>query len=306
MSETTLNAFVTGPLTSSQERPLLCLEVNPPKGANLSPIINRLSGKIDGLDLFNVTDCALAKIRASSLPVASLLKREFNIEPLVNLSCRDRNALALQADLLSGWMLGVRSVIALTGDAMTIGDLPENKAVFEMNSIGLLGLINKLNKGSDIIDKPLNGNTDFTCGVVLNPNARNAGAEIKRLRKKIAAGAQYALTQPVFDIETATSFFADPFFSDTTEKQIPILLGLLPFKSHDSVRHIAEIPGIRIAEGVLAEVNALPQSALADWSVKRSMEIATSLRERVRGFHVISGSTPNLALELLTGLQAWR
>src|SRR5689334_4471947 len=120
--------------SAGQGIPFLCLEVNPPRGTDLTAIFQRLDGNIDGIDFLNVTDSALARMKCGALPFASLLKQRYGIEPLVNLACRDRNIIALQSDLLGGWILGVRSVVALTGDAVTVGDLPETKGVFEVNS----------------------------------------------------------------------------------------------------------------------------------------------------------------------------
>ena len=115
----------------------VCFEVNPPKGTDLSKIFDRLANRVDGIDFFNITDNALARMKMAALPFASLIKERFRIEPLVNVTCRDRNSIALQSDLLAGYALGVRSVVALTGDAISVGDNVQAKAVFEMNSVGL-------------------------------------------------------------------------------------------------------------------------------------------------------------------------
>lgn len=245
-----------------------------------------------------MTDSALARMRCSPLPFGGVLKNRLGVEPLVNISCRDRNVIALQADLLAGWMQGVRSVVALTGDAITVGDMPESKGVFEINSVGLLGVIQRLNSGFDMAGKPLHGNTDYRCGAVINPNARNPAAEIKRFRKKIDAGAEYALSQPIFDVETALNFFADPFFSASDVKRIPIMVGLLAFKSKSSAVAMSSIPGIKVADAVALEIQNLKESDVPSWSIKRCLELATSLQERVAGFHVISGAAPSLALDL--------
>ena len=177
-------------LLSSGEKPLLSLEVNPPHGVEFESILQRLEGRLEGVDLFNVTDSALARMRFAAIPFASLLKNRFGLEPLVNISCRDRNLIAIQGDLLAAWALGIRSVVALTGDAVSVGDSPERKGVFEVNSVGLLKVIAKLNSGYDLAEKPLSGGTAFVPGVVVNPNAKNAAAELRRLDKKREAGAQ--------------------------------------------------------------------------------------------------------------------
>lgn len=279
---------------SGRQRSLLCIEVNPPKGADLDPIYRRLDGaNLAGIDFFNVTDSALAKMRFAPLPFASLLKQRYSIEPLVNISCRDRNLIALQSDLLAGWAMGVRSVVALTGDAMTIGDLPEGKGVFEVNSLGLLQALRTLNAGKDLAGHALHGNTGYVPGSVVNPNAKNVAAEIKRLTRKREAGARYALSQPVYDIEAALHFFraAEPV-------GVPILVGLLPFKSSKSLVGIGQIPGIRFPEHFSALVASKGEDDLSEFSLAHSFDLAKGLRPHVAGYHVISGATPKLALEL--------
>lgn len=274
-------------------RPVVCLEVNPPRGSNLEPIVERLATQLAGIDFLNVTDSALAKMKMAALPFAAILKQRCSIEPLVNLSCRDRNVLALQADLLAAWTMGVRSVVALTGDAMTVGDSPERKGVFELNSVGLLGLIGALNSGKDLEGHELDGKTDFTRGCVVNPNARNMQVELKRLARKKDAGACYALSQPVFDINVAEAFFVA-----AKAVGMPILVGLMPWKSAKLGLGLAKVPGIRLPDELIREFEAAGGADLSDSSIERCLSMARRLRPHVRGFHVISGATPKLALRL--------
>jgi 5,10-methylenetetrahydrofolate reductase len=279
-------------------RPLLCLEINPPRGVDVEEIFRRLEG-IRGVDFFNVTDSALAKMRLAALPFASILKKRFGIEPLVNVSCRDRNLIALQGDLLAGWALGIRSVVALTGDAVTIGDSPERKGVFEVNSIGLLAAISTLNGGRDLVGNELTGAPGYVPGVVVNPNARNRGAEIKRLRRKFEAGAQYALSQPVFDEASSVEFF-----KEASAVGIPILMGLMALKSGRSVAGLAKVPGIKVSEAIEQLVRDDPERDLADFSVHHCLNLAELNMPYVAGFHVVSGATPKLALRLTGELAA--
>jgi 5,10-methylenetetrahydrofolate reductase len=280
-------------------RPLICLEVNPPRGVDVEAILERIEGKLEGIDLLNITDCALARMKLAGIPFASILKRRLGKEVVVNLSCRDRNLIALQADLLAAWALEVRSIVALTGDAMTIGDYPEGKAVFEVNSIGLLNLIKTLNGGKDFSGNELRGAPAITPGVVVNPNARNVAVELKRLKRKKDAGAQYALSQPVFDLEAARAFL--------TEAQavgVPILLGLLALKSVKAAESISQVPGIRMSEELLTQVRGLGEGDLSDFFVTHALMLAGELAPLVHGFHVISGTAPLLALRLARELVA--
>lgn len=280
-------------------RPLVCLEVNPPRGTDTESIITRLQEGLSGIDFVNVTDSALARMKMAAIPFAATIKQRLQIEALVNVSCRDRNLIALQADLLAGWALGVRSVVALTGDAVTIGDSPDRKGVFEVNSVGLLQAIAQLNQGRDLAGNELKGTPRFVPGVVANPNARNLPAEIRRLRKKRDAGACYVLTQPVFDVAVA-----EQFIEAAGEVEIPILLGLLPLKNAQAAERISKVPGIRVSDGVMRHILAKGQGDLSEFFLSHCLEIADRTKGLVRGFHVVSGVTPLLALTLAQRLGA--
>lgn len=285
-------------------RPLLCLEVNPPRGTDVAAVIDRCS-QLRGVDCVNVTDSALAKMRLSALTFASIFKQQTGIEPLVNVSCRDRNVIALQSELLGAWAVGVRSIVALTGDAVTVGDLPDAKGVFELNSIGLLQLVSTLNQGRDLAGVELKGYPRFIPGVVVNPNARNRDAELRRLERKRQAGATYALSQPVFDVEQARAFF-----QAASSLGVQLMVGLMPFRSARAFEAIAKVPGIKIGEELVARVRVLPEAEVAAFSCTVAEEVAEQVRPFVRGFHVVSGGSPLLALDLCERLasriQQWR
>jgi homocysteine S-methyltransferase len=237
-------------------------------------------------------------MRLSPLPFASILKERFGIEPLVNISCRDRNLIALQGDLLAGWAAGIRSVIALTGDAVTIGDAPETKGVFEVNSVGLLGVIAKLNSGTDWVGNPLKGAPGYVAGVVVNPNARNPAAEVKRLLRKVEAGAKYALSQPVFDLEASRSFF-----TQAQAAQIPILMGLMAVRSKAAVSGLENIPGIKVPEVIKQRAaEASEEEDLSEFFIQHAIHLAKGNKGVVAGYHVISGTTPKLGMTLLGAL----
>ena len=273
---------------------MLCFEVNPPRGTDVCHIFARLDGKLDDVNFLNVTDSALARMKLAALPFGSMLKARFGIEPLVNLSCRDRNLLALQADLLAGWALGVRSIVALTGDAMTIGDSPERKGVFEVNSIGLLHAIIALNSGRDLAGNELKGRPDYFPGVVVNPNVRNPAAELKRLLRKKENGARYALSQPVYDEALAVAFLKEA-------KQIgmPVFVGLLPLKNAKAALAINKVPGLRLPDDLVAKMNLAGDEDLGSFFIDYCLKIAEACRPHVCGFHIVSGATPLLALQLL-------
>ena len=284
-------------VTLDPAHPLLCLEVNPPRGVELKTTFERLEGKLYGVDFFNVTDSALARMRISPLPFASLLKQRFNIEPFVNISCRDRNLIALQADILAGWATGVRSIVALTGDAVTIGDSPDTKGVFEVNSVGLLNVIHTLNAGKDLAGNELKGAPAYFPGVVVNPNAKNPNVEIKRLLKKKEAGARYALSQPVFSEKGSLKFFRE-----AKKIGMPIFMGLLALKTVKAAKSITNVPGVKLSEELAALIEKEPEKDLTSYSMDLCLRLAKQNREFVCGYHVVSGTTPKLALELTAQL----
>ena len=281
------------------DRPLLCVEINPPRGTDISTVFDRYA-LVKGIDFVNITDNALAKMKLSGLAFASVIKSRLGLEPLVNLSCRDRNVIGLQSELLGAWVLGVRSVVALTGDAVTVGDMPDAKGVFEVNSIGLLNIISTLNGGKDLVGSELKGHPSYVPGVVVNPNARNINAEIKRLARKKEAGGVYALSQPVFDAEQAKTFF-----QAASEVGIDLFVGLLPFKTRHSFEGISKVPGIRIPDSVAQRVVTAAPERVAQLSLEVAMEVAEAARPHVRGFHVVSGGSPLLALDLCKKLSDW-
>jgi 5,10-methylenetetrahydrofolate reductase len=282
-------------------KPLICLEVNPPRGTDLEHVYARLDGRLGGIDFFNVTDCALARMRLAAIPFGSVLKNRYHIEPLVNVSCRDRNLIAIQADLLAGWVTGVRSIVALTGDAVSVGDSPERKGVFEVNSLGLLHALQTLNSGADLNGHELKGKTAFIPGVVVNPNAKNPEVELKRLQRKKEAGAAYALSQPVFDAESSAQFF-----SQAQKIGLPVFMGVLAFKNAQAGLGISKVPGIKVAGPVLEMLQKAGNEDLSEFFIQHCLKLCQANLSYVRGFHVISGATPQLAQRLAGELVKWR
>jgi 5,10-methylenetetrahydrofolate reductase len=273
--------------------------VNPPRGVNLEAIFERLDETAPLIDLFNVTDSALARMKCAALPFGALLKGRYGIEALVNLSCRDRNLIALQGDLLGAYLHGVRSVVALTGDAVSTGDYPEGKGVFEVNSVGLLETIKLLNNGHDIVGNSLKGLPEIVPGVVFNPNARNINAEIRKLSKKRDAGARYALSQPIFEIDRAKEVFAE-----ASKVGVPLLLGLLPLKNVKSAKGVAKIPGIKLSPDLAKFVEREDDTFdLSEVSLSNCLELYHEVSGSVTGYHVIAGTHPKLGLRLVKELR---
>ena len=181
------------------ERFLMTTDVVPPKGVNVSKMLSRIDSLVGKVDAVNVVDLPSSVMRVSSLPIALLLK-ERGLEPILQMTCRDRNRLALQADLLGTYILGMANILALTGDEIDMGDDPRTKPVFDLDSIGFLKAANKLEKGYDLGGNPLRGSPKFCIGAVVDPAADPLEPEVEKMQRKVEAGAQFFQTQPIFDI----------------------------------------------------------------------------------------------------------
>ena len=278
---------------------LLCLEINPPKGVQTNLIEERLTAEVlSGLDFLNITDNALAVMRMAALPFAAWLKQRFGIETLVNFSCRDRNVLGMQSDLLAAALYDIKSVVALTGDAISVGDHSDFKGVFEVNSVGVLEVLRALNSGLDRVGNPIVGKTEITPGVVVNPNVKNPAAELRKLGRKIEAGACYALSQPVFDESSSVAFF-----KEASQMGIPLFLGLMPIGSVKVARNLNRIPGLRLSSEIDNMLDRATDADLREYSLVLCERLAEINRPYVSGYHVVSGVTPKLALKLLAKLK---
>lgn len=227
---------------------MISVEIDPPRGVNPEPLIRHARTlHARGVDLINVADSPLARSRLSALAMAHLIRREAGVEALLHMSCRDRNALALQSELLGAHALGVLNILAVTGDPPAVGDYPFAKAVFELDSIGLAQMIARMNLGKDITGRDMEEPTRFTLGVGVNPTATDLALEYDRFRRKIDAGAQFAFTQPLFDAATLERFLDDT----AAFRNIPIFLGILPLRSSKHAEFIHhEIPDMIVPDGV--------------------------------------------------------
>ena len=236
------------------------VEIDPPKGVSIDRIIDQVrrvmdSGQVDAIDINSGT---LARVGMDALMLAGALEAR-GIETIPHLTTRDANIIGLQAVLLGAWTIGgVRNVLAITGDPPSFGDHPETSGVYEVDSIGLVKVMSRLNQGTDWAGKQLGGATNFTIGVALNPVAEDLNLEIERFEAKIAAGAHFAMTQPIFDPEHWHAF--EKRFGG--KPPIPILAGLWPLTSYkQALRLNNEVPGIVIPEPTLKQMEAAGASA---------------------------------------------
>lgn len=232
---------------------VISVEIDPPKGVNLERILEavehfRRSGRVDAVDINSGT---LARVGMDALLLAAAIERA-GMETIPHLTTRDANIIGLQAMLLGAWAVGgLRNILAITGDPPVLGDHPEVAGVYEVDAVGLVRIIRRLNEGTDWAGKALGGGTNFAIGVAVNPVAENLDEEIERFQQKIEAGAHFAMTQPIFDPELWYAFVKRL----GGKPPIPVLIGLWPLTSYKlAVRLNNEVPGIVIPEPVQKEL----------------------------------------------------
>ena len=200
-----------------------------------------------GIDAINIPDGPRASARMSALAMASIFLKEVGIEPVLHFACRDRNVIGMQSDLLGAWALGIRNLIAITGDPPKLGNYPDATAVFDVDAIGLVNIINRLNHGLDLAGNPIGDPTGFCIGVGVNPGAINLDEEIRRLDWKIEAGAEYIVTQPVFDTR-----ILEKFLNRINHVHLPLLCGIWPLVSYRNAEFMNnEVPGARVPSEIL-------------------------------------------------------
>ena len=218
------------------------LELEPPKGVDVETILKKIAPLQEKIDAFNVTDMQAANMRMSSWAMCVRLKQT-GYEPILQLTARDRNILALQGDLLGSSMLGVENVLLLTGDSPSGGDHPQAKGVFDIDSIQMISTASQLNCGLDYAGNSLESRPNLFIGAALNPFAADIDKELERMEKKIKAGVSFFQTQPIFDVER----FGD--FVNRAKPSVPILAGIIFLKSPRMARYLNEkVAGIDVPQ----------------------------------------------------------
>ncbi len=224
------------------------VEVLPPKGCDPDKTLQSIRLlKEAGVNAVNIPDGPRAQTRMSAQATALLVEREIGLETVLHYCCRDRNLLGMMSDLLGAAALGLRNLLLITGDPPKMGPYPDATAVFDIDSIGLTNMVNKLNHGLDLGNNPIGCPTSFAIGVGVNPGAINLGEEIKRFEYKVEAGAEFAITQPVFDVEQLRSFLRR-----IEHVRIPIVAGIWPLVSYRNAEFLHnEVPGVRVTPEIM-------------------------------------------------------
>ncbi|MEQ9671143.1 methylenetetrahydrofolate reductase [Coleofasciculus sp. G2-EDA-02] len=232
---------------------LITAEVTPPKGGDPIHMLDMAKPLKQRVHAVNITDGSRAVLRMSSLAAAAILQQN-GIEPICQMACRDRNRLGLQADLMGAQALGIRNILALTGDPVKVGDHPDAKPVFDLESVRLLQLISKLNRGFDANDKPLSdGNTDLFAGAAVDPQLKSWSGLQRRFERKLEAGAQFFQSQLIADFHRL-EMFMDKIAADTDK---PILAGIFLIKSAKNAQFLNKyVPGVNIPQSIIDRLAA--------------------------------------------------
>jgi homocysteine S-methyltransferase len=279
------------------------IEITPPKGPNPEAMIQSVRAiRAAGVDAVNVPDGPRAQNRMGAIAVATLLERNVGIEPVLHYCCRDRNLLGMHSDLLGCAALGIRNLLLITGDPPKMGPYPDATAVFDIDSIGLTNMVSLMNRGLDLGGNPFGEPTKFTIGVGVNPGHLDLDYELRRLEWKVKAGAEYAITQPVFDVEVL-----ERFLRRIEDMRLPIVPGIWPLLSYRNAQFMNnEVPGVSVSDEVMERMRIASEKS-KEHGLREGVAIARETLERVRD-HVagVQVSAPlgrvDLALQVFEGL----
>lgn len=263
---------------------VVTVELDPPKGLDCGRILaGSRALKEAGADAINLAENPLARVRMGNLALASLIRREVGIEVIAHVTCRDRNLIGLQSDLMGASLLGVTSILAVTGDPASLGEDAGASSVFDLNSFTLIKLLSDLNRGVNALGNPIGAGTGFTIGAAFNPNTQKMEVQVARLAKKVANGACFAQTQPIYDL---ARFYQ--MMEQTAQLGIPVLPGVLPLVSGRNAEFLHnEVPGIVIPD----EIRARMAGKVGEEGIREGLAIAREFIEsaigKVGGFYLI-------------------
>lgn len=273
---------------------MITSELGPPKGTNLEELLRQaeyLKGRVDAI---NVTDQQAAIMKLGSLATCIRLK-ENGLEPILQITVRDKNRIALQSDLLSAAVFGIHNVLVLSGDPISIGDHPDAKAVNDLDVMELISAIKKLESGTDLAGKKLHGVPQFCIGAAANPCSKDLDAEFNKLRKKIEKGAEFFQTQGIFD-----AGLFERFHQLLQKEKIPhpILAGIILLKSAKMARFMNEkIPGVVIPQSTIESLEKANDPK--EQCIRIAVDIMNGIRSKVAGFHIMAIGWEELIPEIL-------
>jgi homocysteine S-methyltransferase len=265
---------------------LTTVEVLPPKGCDATKTLESIRLlKGAGVNAVNIPDGPRAQTRMSAQATAVLVERDIGLETVLHYCCRDRNLLGMMSDLLGAAALGLRNLLLITGDPPKMGPYPDATAVFDIDSIGLTNMVNKLNHGLDLGNNPTGTPTSFCIGVGVNPGAVNLDEEIKRFEWKVEAGAEFAITQPVFDTEQLRDFL-----KRIEHVRVPVVAGIWPLVSYRNAEFLHnEVPGVRVTPSIMERMRLASErgkDAARDEGLAIARELLLDVRDMIQGVQV--------------------
>ncbi len=271
-------------------------EVAPPKGSNLEEMFHHIDLLKDKVDALNVTDHQSSVMRFPSLGGCLSIKEKGG-EPILQMTCRDRNQLALQSDLLLAYSRGIHNVLCLTGDAMTVGDHKEARGIFEMDSVQLLHGIDYLEEGKDFGGNTLDGEISFCKGAIVTPEADPLEPQLLKFEKKVDAGAEFFQTQAIYDLEK----FYD-FMEHARQFPVKILAGIVLLTSSKMARYMSEnVPGIFVPQHLVEELKNVPKGGALDKGIEIAGRTIKTLREEsiCDGVHIMAINKEEVVPQIL-------
>ena len=259
------------------------VEIVPPKGIDIRKEIEGAKFvKSVGVDAINIPDSPRASARMSNQALSLLMQQEVGIEAILHYTCRDRNVLGIQSDLLGAAATGIRNLICITGDPPKMGDYPDATAVFDVDAIGLVNIVHNLNRGLDLGGNPIGAGTSFVIGVGANPGLPNLDEEIKRFEYKVQAGAEYVVTQPVFDLN-----LLERFLRRIEPCRIPLIAGIWPLVSARNAEFMKNELRVSVPDEILNRMTrATSPQAAREEGVAIAREMLSALRDRVQGAQI--------------------
>ncbi len=264
---------------------VVSVELDPPRGADPKVVLERAQYcKENGIDAINVADGPRASARMSAQALCVLLQSKVGIDTILHYTCRDRNLLGIQSDLLGAHALGLRNILAITGDPPKLGDYPDATAVYDVDSIGLIRILDQLNHGCDLAGNLIGPALGIHVGCGADPSRADVEKEVRRLEEKVKAGAEYVMTQPIYDPRTL-----ERFCSLIKGLEVPILVGILPLYSHRNAEFLHnEVPGMTIPDDIRERMRKAGSGEQAQLEgVKVAQEATLAARELGQGVYVM-------------------
>ncbi len=260
----------------SKTEKAISIEITPPRSVDLTPMLEKVQKCKDvGVDAINIPDGPRASARISPMVAGVMIEQKIGMEVILHYCCRDRNLIGMQSDILGGYAAGIKNYLVITGDPPKLGNYPQATAVFDVDAVGLTKVIHNLNRGEDIAGNEINPPTSILIGVGANPCAVNLKKEIKHFYNKIDAGAEYVMTQPVFDADTLLRFI------DITSKykQIPVVAGIWPLVSLKNALFLKnEVPGVEIPDRI---IERMEKANTKEDALKIGIEIAHEIKQKI-------------------------